>query len=644
MDVRVHGVGPASDTVPKLVTVLEIGDRRPRATGPCGEPEMDSFADTAASGLLLSKHPVVYNNMLCKVENPKDVSDSSPSVTPSLTCDSPVTQLSPPVNMTSEHVSPSEHGIKDDVSTYAAPAPAITKMPSDAILIQNQMSSTGSVCTGNMNQMCKVCGEPAAGFHFGAFTCEGCKSFFGRTYNNIPSPNECKNSGRCVINKKTRTSCKSCRLRKCLRVGMSKSGSRYGRRSNWFKIHYLMQNNSSATSSADDPAASEASAPTATSTTTSPGLISPSSESMALSPDLKDFKDFKDFKLSPDFKLNSDFKAVLECKGLNSPSSSESHNSDSSLDLSEKSLFPPYSEHLYPKDLLALYNLPTLTPRLPPYVAPTTLAHRYLYPYYPFLSVYSRKQYLDTLMQEARQRGVATPVDGEDEPGDGGSPPPATSRRRQVLQAQPLADARPQAAGAGAPEPRSGPQPAALPPEPAGAGHPQLGAQPGPRPVAQRKPRPADRRRHGPAGPAHRPERQEQVAVAAAARVRRRALGLQLAPGRAGGRQREQGGRRGPGRQEEGGAGRAARSQRREDGVAGARDRRPAVLQVPRGRKRRAARRCHPTMPLPLRAPVRRVPRPLRPSTKRKDFSAKERNAAAEVPSDRSVHIYSINI
>lgn len=26
-----------------------------------------------------------------------------------------------------------------------------------------------------MNQNCKVCGEPAAGFHFGAFTCEGCK-------------------------------------------------------------------------------------------------------------------------------------------------------------------------------------------------------------------------------------------------------------------------------------------------------------------------------------------------------------------------------------------------------------------------------------------------------------------------------------
>ncbi|XP_026481501.1 nuclear receptor ROR-beta-like [Ctenocephalides felis] len=92
-----------------------------------------------------------------------------------------------------------------------------------------------------MNQQCKVCGEPAAGFHFGAFTCEGCKSFFGRTYNNLSSISECKNNGECVINKKNRTACKACRLRKCLLVGMSKSGSRYGRRSNWFKIHCLLQ-------------------------------------------------------------------------------------------------------------------------------------------------------------------------------------------------------------------------------------------------------------------------------------------------------------------------------------------------------------------------------------------------------------------
>lgn len=67
------------------------------------------------------------------------------------------------------------------------------------------------------------------------------QSFFGRSYNNLNSIADCKNDGKCVINKKNRTACKSCRLRKCIFVGMSKSGSRYGRRSNWFKIHCLLQ-------------------------------------------------------------------------------------------------------------------------------------------------------------------------------------------------------------------------------------------------------------------------------------------------------------------------------------------------------------------------------------------------------------------
>ncbi|XP_025207816.1 estrogen receptor beta-like [Melanaphis sacchari] len=95
-----------------------------------------------------------------------------------------------------------------------------------------------------MNQRCKVCEEPAAGFHFGAFTCEGCKSFFGRAHTNPATvvSAKCKSGGgRCVIDKKNRTSCKACRLKKCLAVGMSKNGSRYGRRSNWFKVHYLLR-------------------------------------------------------------------------------------------------------------------------------------------------------------------------------------------------------------------------------------------------------------------------------------------------------------------------------------------------------------------------------------------------------------------
>lgn len=40
---------------------------------------------------------------------------------------------------------------------------------------KSTVAITNVVFLLQMNQQCKVCGEPAAGFHFGAFTCEGCK-------------------------------------------------------------------------------------------------------------------------------------------------------------------------------------------------------------------------------------------------------------------------------------------------------------------------------------------------------------------------------------------------------------------------------------------------------------------------------------
>lgn len=52
---------------------------------------------------------------------------------------------------------------------------------------------------------------------------------------------ECKKKSKCVINKHTRTTCKACRLTKCIQVGMSKGGSKFGRRSNWFKIKFLLE-------------------------------------------------------------------------------------------------------------------------------------------------------------------------------------------------------------------------------------------------------------------------------------------------------------------------------------------------------------------------------------------------------------------
>ena len=54
------------------------------------------------------------------------------------------------------------------------------QLPAHNMLSQDQVNNIDPL----ENQLCRVCDEKAAGFHFGAFTCEGCKSFFGRTCNN----------------------------------------------------------------------------------------------------------------------------------------------------------------------------------------------------------------------------------------------------------------------------------------------------------------------------------------------------------------------------------------------------------------------------------------------------------------------------
>uniref|UniRef100_A0A9J2P569 Nuclear receptor domain-containing protein n=1 Tax=Ascaris lumbricoides TaxID=6252 RepID=A0A9J2P569_ASCLU len=107
--------------------------------------------------------------------------------------------------------------------------------------------------------MCQVCNEIARGYHFGAFTCEGCKSFFGRTCKPSKGDGErrgeqhdgggpllskiklqCKNGGNCNVQGRNRTSCKFCRFNKCIAVGMAPQNSRYGRRSKYFKVSSVL--------------------------------------------------------------------------------------------------------------------------------------------------------------------------------------------------------------------------------------------------------------------------------------------------------------------------------------------------------------------------------------------------------------------
>uniref|UniRef100_A0A914CMT2 Uncharacterized protein n=1 Tax=Acrobeloides nanus TaxID=290746 RepID=A0A914CMT2_9BILA len=66
---------------------------------------------------------------------------------------------------------------------------------------------------------CVVCGDAASGIHYNVWSCNGCKTFFrrvvieNRTYS-------CKRDGNCPIDKNMRCSCRHCRFKKCLKVGM----------------------------------------------------------------------------------------------------------------------------------------------------------------------------------------------------------------------------------------------------------------------------------------------------------------------------------------------------------------------------------------------------------------------------------------
>ncbi|BFZ05222.1 hypothetical protein BsWGS_08261 [Bradybaena similaris] len=76
---------------------------------------------------------------------------------------------------------------------------------------------------------CRVCGDQAAGFHYGANTCEACKGFFRRSLVR-DGQYECIGTGdNCLIDVSRRKSCPKCRYLKCLSVGMSKDAIKTGR-------------------------------------------------------------------------------------------------------------------------------------------------------------------------------------------------------------------------------------------------------------------------------------------------------------------------------------------------------------------------------------------------------------------------------
>ncbi|NXR45877.1 ESR1 protein, partial [Hippolais icterina] len=100
--------------------------------------------------------------------------------------------------------------------------------------MRERMSNTSekgslSMESAKETRYCAVCNDYASGYHYGVWSCEGCKAFFKRS---IQGHNDymCPATNQCTIDKNRRKSCQACRLRKCYEVGMMKGGIRKDRR------------------------------------------------------------------------------------------------------------------------------------------------------------------------------------------------------------------------------------------------------------------------------------------------------------------------------------------------------------------------------------------------------------------------------
>lgn len=70
--------------------------------------------------------------------------------------------------------------------------------------------------------VCVVCGDVSSGKHYGILACNGCSGFFKRSVRRGLIYRCQAGTGSCVIDKKHRNQCQSCRLKKCQLMGMNK--------------------------------------------------------------------------------------------------------------------------------------------------------------------------------------------------------------------------------------------------------------------------------------------------------------------------------------------------------------------------------------------------------------------------------------
>ncbi|CAF0768370.1 unnamed protein product [Adineta steineri] len=121
-------------------------------------------------------------------------------------------------SMENEQLSPTTNNIAESSSTSNMVTPSAT----------TEGGGRGQPSPEDKRR-CSVCNDVASGYHYGVWSCEGCKAFFKRS---IQGTNDyvCPATNTCTIDKHRRKSCQACRLRRCYEVGMTKGTARRERK------------------------------------------------------------------------------------------------------------------------------------------------------------------------------------------------------------------------------------------------------------------------------------------------------------------------------------------------------------------------------------------------------------------------------
>lgn len=111
-------------------------------------------------------------------------------------------------------------------SSSSSTSSAVTEPSKPRVSVDSEEGgSDGPAGNSGSTSECVVCNDKATGYHYGVFTCEGCKGFFKRTVQK-QLEYTCKGDGNCEVNQLNRNRCQYCRFQKCMAKGMLKEGEK----------------------------------------------------------------------------------------------------------------------------------------------------------------------------------------------------------------------------------------------------------------------------------------------------------------------------------------------------------------------------------------------------------------------------------